>query len=156
MATDVELPITGGCGCGAVRFEIDAPLQSALYCHCTRCQHRSGTAAAASARPAPGSLRVVSGQERVRRWLPEGGLAKDFCGDCGSALFASDPESGEVMVTHDIGGPDFACKEIVFSVDTVEDKKPARSFYTATVCRDGAVWKWATAEPATARWGALQ
>jgi hypothetical protein len=98
VAPDVDLPITGGCGCGAVRFEIDAPLQSALYCHCTRCQHRSGTAAAASARPAPGSLQVVSGQERVRRWLPEGGLAKDFCGDCGSALFASDPESGEVMV----------------------------------------------------------
>jgi len=67
-----------------------------------------------------------------------------------------DNESGEVMVTHDIGGPDFACKEIVFSVDTVKDKKPARAFYTATVCRDGAVWKWATAEPAIARWGALQ
>jgi hypothetical protein len=33
----------------------------------------------------------------VRRWLPEGGLAKDFCGGCGSALFASDPESGEVI-----------------------------------------------------------
>lgn len=67
-----------------------------------------------------------------------------------------DNESGEVMVTHDIGGPDFACKEIVFSVDAVVDKKPTRSFYTATVCRDGTVWKWATAEPATARWGALQ
>ena len=72
MATDVDLPITGGCGCGAVRFEIDAPLQSALYCHCTRCQHRTGTAAAASARPAPGSLRVVSGQERVRALAARG------------------------------------------------------------------------------------
>ena len=89
--------MTGGCGCGAVRFEIDAPLQGALYCHCTRCQHRSGTAAAASARAAPGSVRVLSGQEHLRRWLPEGGLAKDFCGECGSAVFASDPESGEVI-----------------------------------------------------------
>jgi hypothetical protein len=97
VTSDVELPITGGCGCGAVRFEIDAPLQGALYCHCTRCQHRSGTAAAASARAAPGSVRVVGGREHVRRWLPEGGLAKDFCGGCGSALFASDPESGEVI-----------------------------------------------------------
>ena len=94
----VDLPLTGGCGCGAVRFEIDAPLVSALYCHCTRCQRRTGTAAAASARVAPGSLRVVRGQEHVRRWTPEGGLAKDFCGECGSALFASDPESGEVAV----------------------------------------------------------
>ena len=94
----VDLPLTGGCGCGAVRFEIDAPLVSALYCHCTRCQRRSGTAAAASARVAAGSLRIVRGEEHLRRWTPEGGLAKEFCGECGSALFASDPESGEVMV----------------------------------------------------------
>jgi hypothetical protein len=94
----VDLPLTGGCGCGAVRFEVDAPPVSALYCHCTRCQRRTGTAAAASARVAPGSVRVVRGEEHVRRWMPEGGLAKDFCGECGSALFASDPESGEMVV----------------------------------------------------------
>ena len=98
MSGDVDLPLTGGCGCGAVRFEIDAPLVSALYCHCTRCQRRTGTAAAASARVAPGSVRVVRGEEHLRRWTPEGGLAKDFCGECGSALFASNPESGEVAV----------------------------------------------------------
>jgi hypothetical protein len=97
-APRVDPPLTGGCGCGAVRFEIDAPLVSALYCHCTRCQRRSGTAAAASARVAAGSLRIVRGEEHLRRWTPEGGLAKEFCGECGSALFASDPQSGEVMV----------------------------------------------------------
>jgi hypothetical protein len=37
------------------------------------------------------------------------------------------------------------------------DKKVLnRAFYTATVCLDGAKWKWASAEPATARWGSLQ
>jgi hypothetical protein len=96
--TDVDLPLTGGCGCGAVRFEVDAPPVGAVYCHCTRCQRRSGTAAAASARVAPGSVRVVGGAEHVRRWTPEGGLAKAFCGDCGSALFALDPDSGEIVV----------------------------------------------------------
>lgn len=65
-------------------------------------------------------------------------------------------EHGELIVTRVLGSPDFACKEIVFSVDTVENKQPARSFYTATVCLDGKKWKWASAEPATARWGALQ
>ncbi len=48
------------------------------------------------------------------------------------------------------------CKEIVFSVDTDEDHVPQRAFYTAAICRDGPVWKWATAEPATERWGSLQ
>jgi hypothetical protein len=91
-----ELPLTGGCGCGAVRFAVDEPLATALYCHCTRCQHRTGTAAAASARAVPGSVQVVQGEQALRRWAPEGGWAKVFCGECGSALFALDPETGDI------------------------------------------------------------
>jgi hypothetical protein len=87
-----ELPLLGGCGCGAVRFVVTTPLESAKYCHCTRCQRRSGTAASASARPRPGSFRVVSGEERLRAWRPTGGAEKWFCGDCGSALFSRSPE----------------------------------------------------------------
>jgi hypothetical protein len=67
-----------------------------------------------------------------------------------------DDEHGDLVVTRLIGSDDFNCKEIVFSVDTTEKKAPHRAFYTATVCRDGTAWKWASAEPATARWGALQ
>ncbi len=52
--------------------------------------------------------------------------------------------------------PPFFCKEIIFSVDTVKHHKTDRAFYTADICRDGSSWKWATAEPATERWGALQ
>jgi hypothetical protein len=96
--TEPELPLTGGCGCGAVRFEISAPLESAVYCHCTRCQRRSGSAAGASARIAPGSLTILQGSEHVRSWTPEGGFAKDFCGECGSALFASDPETRDIAL----------------------------------------------------------
>ncbi len=65
-------------------------------------------------------------------------------------------EHGALVVTRLVGAPDFACKEIVFSVDTVGKDAVHRAFYTATVCRDGQVWKWASAEPATARWGSLQ
>ncbi|MCW2999659.1 MAG: hypothetical protein JWN65_3208 [Solirubrobacterales bacterium] len=89
--------LTGGCGCGAVRFEIDEPLVSAAYCHCTRCQRRSGTAAGASAKIAPGSFRLLDGAEELRRWTPAGGLAKVFCGRCGSALSANDPDTDEVI-----------------------------------------------------------
>ncbi len=67
-----------------------------------------------------------------------------------------DDEHGEVVVARELGGPGIACREIVFSVDTGTAEKPGRAFYTATICRDGTVWKWATAEPATARWGSLQ
>jgi hypothetical protein len=93
-----DLPLTGGCGCGAVRFEIDEALVGAGYCHCTRCQRRTGTAAAASARLAPGSIRITAGEQALRAWAPEGGFEKLFCGECGSALFGRNPESGEIAI----------------------------------------------------------
>jgi hypothetical protein len=65
-------------------------------------------------------------------------------------------EHGEVVVSRAFGGADFTCKEIVFSVDKGEGAKLTRQFFTAVICRDGTVWRWATAEPATARWGSLQ
>ena len=90
--------LTGSCGCRAVRFALDEPLLAAAYCHCTRCQRRSGTAAAASARVAPGSFRVLQGEEHLRGWAPPGGLEKVFCAECGSALLARDAETKEVAV----------------------------------------------------------
>jgi hypothetical protein len=87
-----ELPLTGGCLCGGVRFEVMEPLLSASYCHCTRCQRRTGTAAAVSGRIAPGSLRIVQGEELVRSYEPADGFAKDFCGFCGSALWSRNPD----------------------------------------------------------------
>ena len=88
---ETRLPLTGGCGCGAVRFEIREPFVSANYCHCTRCQRRTGTAASANAHTAPGSFHLLSGEEHLRAWAPEGGAAKVFCGLCGSALFSHRP-----------------------------------------------------------------
>jgi hypothetical protein len=94
MATqqDRQLPLTGGCGCGAVRFEVTEPLVSALYCHCTRCQRRTGTGSSANASPAPGSFRIVQGEEHLRAWRPQGGFEKWFCAECGSAVFSRHPE----------------------------------------------------------------
>ena len=86
-----ELPLTGGCLCGAVRYEVTEPLVSASYCHCTRCQRRTGTAASAQARVAPGALRIVQGAELVREFAPEDGWPKCFCGACGGALWSRHP-----------------------------------------------------------------
>ncbi|MFL5781077.1 MAG: GFA family protein [Thermoleophilaceae bacterium] len=87
-----DLPITGGCLCGGVRFEIDAPLGPASYCHCTRCQRRTGAAASAQARLEPGSLRFTAGADLVREYDPgDGGFPKGFCSGCGSALYSRDP-----------------------------------------------------------------
>jgi hypothetical protein len=97
VTADPKRPLTGGCGCAAVRFEVTAPLVAANYCHCTRCQRRSGTAASANARPEPDSFRLLSGEEKLRAWSPEGGWQKWFCGDCGSAVFSRHPDESARM-----------------------------------------------------------
>ncbi|HTH76359.1 MAG TPA: hypothetical protein VL635_18345 [Trinickia sp.] len=67
-------------------------------------------------------------------------------------------EHGRVTVSRAISTGALDCKEIVFSVDAdaTKDKPATSAFYVASVCRDGNAWKWASAEPATERWGALQ
>jgi hypothetical protein len=67
-------------------------------------------------------------------------------------------EHGRVTVSRTISSGALECKEIVFSVDKAATQKtPAtNAFYVASICRDGSLWKWASAEPATERWGALQ
>jgi hypothetical protein len=93
-----DLPLTGGCLCGGVRFEVSEPPVHAGYCHCTRCQRRTGTAAAFSARLVPGSLKVTSGEELIRSWDPPDGFKKAFCSACGGALWAQSHLDPEVFV----------------------------------------------------------
>jgi len=93
----VDFPLMGGCLCGGVRFEVSEPLVSSGYCHCTRCQRRTGTAASVSARIAPGSLRVVSGDELIRTYVPDEGFAKVFCSACGSALWSRHPDDSDFI-----------------------------------------------------------
>ena len=92
-----ELPLTGGCLCGAVRFEVTEPLVSSGYCHCTRCQRRTGTAASPGARIAAGSLRVLAGEEHIRAYEPDEGFAKVFCTSCGSSLWSRSQEDPDVF-----------------------------------------------------------
>jgi hypothetical protein len=65
-------------------------------------------------------------------------------------------QRGEVTVIGETGNAPIRCKSIVFSVAQETDGKPDPAFYTASVCGAPGHWRWATAEPATERWGALQ
>jgi hypothetical protein len=56
-----------------VRYEVTEPFVSANYCHCTRCQRRTGAGASANARAAKGAFRITQGQELVKCWDPGDG-----------------------------------------------------------------------------------
>jgi hypothetical protein len=68
------------------------------YCHCTRCQHRTGTAASAQARADGSSFRFTSGEEMLGAWRhPDGGFEKCFCKRCGAHLFSRNPDDASQM-----------------------------------------------------------
>jgi hypothetical protein len=92
----VDLPISGHCLCGQVRFELVERPRTASYCHCTRCQRRTGNASSAQARVGPGAVRILAGEELVRTFAPPDGFHKLFCSNCGSALFSRAPDSDEI------------------------------------------------------------
>jgi hypothetical protein len=94
----VDPATSGGCLCGAVRFELTEPASAAGYCHCTRCQRRTGAAASPQARIDGRTLRVVQGADVVRSWRhPDGGFEKHFCPECGAHLFSRNPDDPTQM-----------------------------------------------------------
>ena len=90
---------TGGCLCGGIRFELTQPARSdsAGYCHCTRCQRRTGTAASPQARIDGRTFRLLQGEDLVQAWRPEGGFEKCFCRNCGAHLFSRNPDDPAEM-----------------------------------------------------------
>jgi hypothetical protein len=83
--------------CGAVRYEVSAPPEYAGYCHCTRCQRRTGGAASISARAQPGSFTITAGTDLIGVFRPEDGWEKAFCTSCGSALFSRLPDDHDII-----------------------------------------------------------
>ena len=90
--------ITGSCLCGGVRFELAEPPATAGYCHCTRCQKRTGSGSSAQARIDGRTFRLTAGEELVKAWRhPDGGFEKCFCSTCGAQLFSRNPDDPTQM-----------------------------------------------------------
>ena len=62
-------------------------------------------------------------------------------------------EHGTLRVVRTIANPLAPCKQVLFSV---EEAGEPPAWYSADLCQTQSGWKWASAEPAVARWGYLQ
>jgi hypothetical protein len=93
-----EHPLTGQCACGGVRFEITAPFESARYCHCHRCQRRTGATSSVNARLPRESYVLLEGDELLRSWQPPDGMGKWFCADCGGQLYSANEGEETIFV----------------------------------------------------------
>ncbi len=77
-------PITGGCLCGAIRYELSEPPIRTTICHCRMCQKSTGSAFMVAAGFPRTALRFTKGEPKLYRSSPI--KDKSFCADCGSLL----------------------------------------------------------------------
>ena len=84
-------PYSGGCACGAVRYECTAEPFVSYACHCTDCQKRTGSAFGISVQVPAEAVRVTQGAPKSRIRVADSGneFTSYFCGDCGSTLFST-------------------------------------------------------------------
>jgi hypothetical protein len=72
------------------------------FCHCTSCKKLSGGAGTVNLRVAPSKIRILEGEELLRRFALPDGSAKTFCSRCGANLFGGgwpETERASVRVT---------------------------------------------------------
>lgn len=85
---DKQKAYSGGCLCGAVRYEVHGPLTTPHACHCGQCRRQSGHFTVASSANR-GDFKLLS--QETLAWYRSSDFAKrGFCSACGSALFWDD------------------------------------------------------------------
>jgi hypothetical protein len=81
--------VTGGCACGAVRYECSGDPIFSGNCYCRDCQRSSGTAMASVLGVPKAAVKIVKGEPRYFDVTADSGkkISRGFCSTCGTPLF---------------------------------------------------------------------
>jgi len=90
------MKVDGQCHCGAIQFEAEIEPEKVVVCHCTDCQTLSGTAFRTVVFTCGDALTFNKGEPKVYIKTAQSGnpRAQGFCGDCGSAIYATSVGDG--------------------------------------------------------------
>jgi hypothetical protein len=82
--------LTGGCACGAIRYECSGEPIFRGNCYCRDCQRSSGTAMASILGMPKASVKILKGEARYFEVTADSGekISRGFCPGCGSPLFS--------------------------------------------------------------------
>lgn len=109
------MSITGSCLCGAVTFEVLAPLEFSGNCHCRICRKAHGAAFTSWGIVKPGTFNWTSGEASLQGYESSRGRDRWFCRECGSHLASSHSGVvGEVVLGAVEGDPGSRPREHVF------------------------------------------
>ena len=83
--------LSGGCHCGAVRYEVEGEPIHAALCHCTDCRKSAGAPMVAWAAFAEENFRVTQGEAVTHN--SSGASYRSFCPRCGTGLWFRNAEN---------------------------------------------------------------
>lgn len=112
---------TGGCMCGAVRYECTGTPMFMGNCHCRDCQRASGSAYAPAIGVPRSAVTITGDVKYYESKADSGNMAKrGFCANCGSRLFSLPPFAPDLMVI------------LATSLDDPSIFKPGMDIYTSS------------------------
>lgn len=77
--------LTGGCHCGAIRYEVSDEAPRHALCNCTDCRKASGAPLVAWGMYPESAVTLTRGQPKIYASSADG--RRHFCPDCGTGLF---------------------------------------------------------------------
>jgi hypothetical protein len=94
-----SLPLSGGCSCGAIRYEITSFPLLLYTCNCTDCQTASGSAFALNMPVAAKDFHILQGQPKPWHHTSPTGVPviSWFCAECGGRLYGNRAGRAEIV-----------------------------------------------------------
>jgi len=90
--------LTGSCLCGAVAYEVDAPLEGIAHCHCRTCRKTHASAFSSVTAVPREKFRWTRGQDLLAAFESSPGKFRRFCSRCGSHIVAERTAQPVVML----------------------------------------------------------
>nr|WP_286267707.1 GFA family protein [Thalassotalea atypica] len=91
--------ISGACHCGSIKYQAAVNPEQVIICHCEDCQQLSGSAFRTVVMSK--EVTFIQGTPKEYIKIAESGnrRAQGFCGDCGSALYATSVDHPSINTT---------------------------------------------------------
>lgn len=113
------MAMTGGCLCGAVRYEVASAPAFAGHCYCTDCRRSSGTGHSTVVGVAEADLKLTGELKGYTSTADSGAaVTRYFCPTCGSGIYSKGARPGMVVLK-------------AGSLDDPETMKPMAALYVA-------------------------
>ena len=118
----MAMTFSGGCTCGAIRYECSADPLMSVNCHCRDCQRASGSAFMAVVVVPKDALKIAKGEPKYHAVRADSGnmVSRGFCPECGAPLFTKLSAMPDIMAIK------------VGSLDDPSWYRPTMDIYTAS------------------------